>query len=104
MIRKNVYRFNTIEDALINTTNLLVIISELTVNSIPPINVVPHWTKHSKMIERNKESVETYNKSASNYQDKFMKMDLYNDTFDTFWELIERENSEILEIASVQET
>ncbi|WP_405605869.1 class I SAM-dependent methyltransferase [Polaribacter sp. Asnod1-A03] len=52
------------------------------------------------MIERNKESVETYNKSASNYQDKFMKMDLYNDTFDTFCELIEHENSEILEIAS----
>ena len=52
------------------------------------------------MIERNKESVETYNKSASSYQDKFMNMDLYNDTFDTFCELIERENSEILEIAS----
>ncbi|MDN3620179.1 methyltransferase domain-containing protein [Polaribacter undariae] len=52
------------------------------------------------MIERNKESVETYNKSASNYQDKFMKMDLYNDTFDTFCELIEDENSKILEIAS----
>ncbi|AUC24099.1 SAM-dependent methyltransferase [Polaribacter sejongensis] len=51
-------------------------------------------------MERNKESVETYNKSASNYQDKFMKMDLYNDTFDTFCELIEDENSKILEIAS----
>jgi len=38
MIRKNVYRFNTIEDALINTANLLVTISKLTVNSIPQIN------------------------------------------------------------------
>ena len=52
------------------------------------------------MLERNQESVETYNKSAENYSEKFMNMDLYNDTYDKFCELIKTENANILEIAS----
>ncbi|GAA4302275.1 class I SAM-dependent methyltransferase [Aestuariibaculum suncheonense] len=51
------------------------------------------------MIERNRESVETYNKSADNYQAKFMSMDLYNDTYDKFCELIQPLKANILEIA-----
>lgn len=46
------------------------------------------------------ETIDTYNKAAERYQDKFMKMDLYNDTFDKFCNLIQKENAEIFEIAT----
>jgi len=46
------------------------------------------------------ETIETYNNAAERYQDKFMEMDLYNDTFDKFCNLIEKENAEIFEIAT----
>ena len=46
------------------------------------------------------ETIETYNNSAERYQEKFMKMDLYNDTFDQFCNLIQKENAEIFEIAT----
>jgi len=46
------------------------------------------------------ETIETYNNAAERYQDKFMEMDLYNDTFDKFCNLIQKENVEILEIAT----
>ncbi len=49
---------------------------------------------------RRKETIETYNKAANRYQDKFMEMDLYNDTFDTFCRLIEKKNAAIFEIAT----
>lgn len=49
---------------------------------------------------RIKETIETYNLSAGKYQDKFMAMDLYNDTYNTFCNLIEKENASILEIAT----
>lgn len=41
---------------------------------------------------------ETWNKVASVYQDKFMDMDLYNDTYDRFCLLIEKQNPVIFEI------
>jgi trans-aconitate methyltransferase len=41
---------------------------------------------------------ETWNKVASIYQDKFMDMDLYNDTYDRFCQLIEKQNPSIFEI------
>ena len=41
---------------------------------------------------------ETWNKVASLYQDKFMDMDLYNDTYDRFCQLIEKQNPSIFEI------
>ena len=45
-----------------------------------------------------KETIDTYDKSAERYQDKFMDMDLYNDTFDKFCSLIQKESAEVLEI------
>jgi predicted TPR repeat methyltransferase len=46
------------------------------------------------------ETIETYNNAAERYQDKFMELDLYNDTFDKFCILIQKENAEIFEIAT----
>lgn len=47
-----------------------------------------------------KKTIETYNNAAVRYQDKFMDMDLYHDTFDMFCNLIERKNATIFEIAT----
>jgi RimJ/RimL family protein N-acetyltransferase/ubiquinone/menaquinone biosynthesis C-methylase UbiE len=41
---------------------------------------------------------ETWNKLASVYQEKFMDIDLYNDTYDNFCSLVDKPNSKILEI------
>ena len=49
---------------------------------------------------RLKETIDTYNKAAILYQDKFMEMDLYNDTFDKFCSMIEKNNADIFEIAT----
>lgn len=46
------------------------------------------------------ETIKTYNVSAKNYQDKFMTMDLYNDTYDAFCKLIKKNHANILEIAT----
>ncbi len=45
-----------------------------------------------------KTTFETWNKIASIYQDKFMDLDLYNDTYDAFCKLIENRGAKILEI------
>lgn len=50
--------------------------------------------------DRIKETIETYNVSAKAYQDKFMDMNLYNDTYDTFCDLITKSNAKIFEIAT----
>lgn len=50
--------------------------------------------------DRIKETIETYNISAEKYQDKFMEMDLYNDTYDRFCHFIDKSNAEIFEIAT----
>lgn len=42
---------------------------------------------------------ETWDKVASAYQDKFMHLDLYNDTYDKFCELIQIPKVKILELA-----
>ena len=44
-------------------------------------------------------TIETYNKSAKNFQDKFMNMDLYNDTYDRFCDMIHKRDADIFEIA-----
>lgn len=49
--------------------------------------------------DRNKITIETYNNAAENYQERFMEMGLYHDTFDTFCALVENENAKIFEIA-----
>ncbi|MCK0158520.1 class I SAM-dependent methyltransferase [Cellulophaga sp. F20128] len=45
-----------------------------------------------------KETFETWNKIAKVYQDKFMDLDLYNDTYDHFSTLIGKPNASVLEI------
>jgi trans-aconitate methyltransferase len=41
---------------------------------------------------------QTWDKVASLYQDKFMDVDLYNDTYDRFCELVEKPNPAVFEI------
>ena len=50
------------------------------------------------MDNRYKETFETWNKVASLYQDKFMDLDLYNDTYDFICNALIKPNSKILEI------
>lgn len=45
-----------------------------------------------------KETFDTWNKVAKLYQDKFMNLDLYDNTYDAFCEQVNMENSTILEI------
>ncbi|MCW3110863.1 MAG: methyltransferase family protein [Segetibacter sp.] len=49
-------------------------------------------------MDRYKITIDAYDKLALAYQDKFMDMDLYNDTYDTFCEMIEKHGSTIFEI------
>ena len=58
----------------------------------------PILKKPPMLIDRSKESVETYNISAKEYLSKVNKMDLYNDTYDRFCQVIMKKNPEILEI------
>jgi ubiquinone/menaquinone biosynthesis C-methylase UbiE len=50
-------------------------------------------------MDKNQIAVATFNKLAKLYQDKFMDVNLYGDTFDFFCDTIAKENAEILEIA-----
>ena len=45
-----------------------------------------------------KETFETWNKIASLYEDKFMHLDLYNESYDAVCTNIEKENAAVLEI------
>lgn len=49
-------------------------------------------------MDRYKETFETWNKLASLYQDKFMDLDLYNDTYDFICNSMTREHAKLLEI------
>ncbi|SEQ08012.1 class I SAM-dependent methyltransferase [Flavobacterium urocaniciphilum] len=49
-------------------------------------------------MDKHKETLETWNKVASLYQEKFMKMDIYNDTYDFICNSIEKPNAKLLEI------
>lgn len=49
-------------------------------------------------MDRYKETFDTWNNIASIYQDKFMELDLYNDTYDYFCSSIDKPKSKILEI------
>ncbi|WP_396188044.1 class I SAM-dependent methyltransferase [Flavobacterium sp.] len=49
-------------------------------------------------MDRYKETFETWNKVASLYQDKFMDLDLYNETYDFVCNSIEKKNAKLLEI------
>jgi 2-polyprenyl-3-methyl-5-hydroxy-6-metoxy-1,4-benzoquinol methylase len=49
-------------------------------------------------MDKYQESFYTWNKIAEIYEDKFMDLDLYNDTYDVFLNLIPKTNSSVLEI------
>ena len=49
-------------------------------------------------MDRYKETFETWNKIAALYQDKFMDLDLYNDTYDYICSSLDKANPKILEI------
>ncbi len=49
-------------------------------------------------MDRYKETFETWNKIASLYQDKFMELDLYNDSYDFICNSIDKPNAKLLEI------
>lgn len=49
-------------------------------------------------MDKYRETFETWNKVASLYQDKFMYLDLYNDTYDFIGRSITKTNAKILEI------
>ncbi|MND58364.1 Trans-aconitate 2-methyltransferase [compost metagenome] len=44
------------------------------------------------------QTFQTWNKVASLYQENFMDLDLYNDTYDRFCKLIEKEGAKVFEI------
>lgn len=44
-------------------------------------------------------TIHTFNKQAVRYQEKYMHLDLYNDTYDTFCTLVEKPGASILELA-----
>ena len=48
--------------------------------------------------DKYKVTFETWNKVASLYQEKFMDLDMYNDSYDVFCGLITRRSAKILEI------
>ncbi len=50
-------------------------------------------------MDQNKIAVDVFNKLANTYQDKYMNVDLYKDSFDFFCQNIKTENTAILEIA-----
>jgi trans-aconitate methyltransferase len=49
-------------------------------------------------MDKYKETFETWNKVASLYQDKFMDLNLYNDTYDFICNLITKDKAKLLEI------
>jgi 2-polyprenyl-3-methyl-5-hydroxy-6-metoxy-1,4-benzoquinol methylase len=49
-------------------------------------------------MDKYQETFETWNKLASLYQEKFMKLDLYNETYDHICNSIDKPNAKLLEI------
>lgn len=49
-------------------------------------------------MDKYKETFDTWNNIASIYQDKFMEMDQYNDTYDFICSTIDKPNAKLLEI------
>lgn len=49
-------------------------------------------------MDKYEETFETWNKIATLYQDKFMKLDLYNDTYDYICSSISKQGAKVLEI------
>lgn len=49
-------------------------------------------------MDKNKETFNTWNNIASLYQNKFMELDLYNDTYDFICKTIDKHKAKLLEI------
>lgn len=49
-------------------------------------------------MDNYKETFETWDKVARLYQDKFMHLDLYNESYDCFYDSIKKANAQLLEI------
>jgi cyclopropane fatty-acyl-phospholipid synthase-like methyltransferase len=49
-------------------------------------------------MDRYKETFETWNKVASHYQEKFMNLDLYNETYDIICNTLVKDKSRLLEV------
>ena len=47
-------------------------------------------------MDKNKIAVNVFDKLATLYQEKFMDVNLYGDTFDFFCDIIEKQNAELL--------
>jgi ubiquinone/menaquinone biosynthesis C-methylase UbiE len=52
-----------------------------------------------KTQDKNIESVEAFNRLAKLYKENFMEVNLYNDSYDTFCDLVKKPNPKIFEIA-----
>jgi len=50
-------------------------------------------------LDKNTISVDTFNRLADQYQQKYMDFDFYTDTYDDFCKLVEDDNAAILDIA-----
>ena len=49
-------------------------------------------------MDHYKDTFQTWDKLASSYEDRFMDLDLYNDTYDHFCRLVEKQGAAIFEI------
>ncbi len=49
-------------------------------------------------MDKYQETFNTWNKVAKIYEDKFMALDLYNDTYDIFLKLVSKEDASVLEV------
>jgi len=49
-------------------------------------------------MDKYQETFQTWNKLAKNYQDKFMDLDLYDDSYTAFLDLVTKKNASVLEI------
>ena len=52
----------------------------------------------NKQIDNHIKTLQTWDKLADQYQEKFMDMDLYNDGYDTFCDLVEKQHPDVFEI------
>jgi ubiquinone/menaquinone biosynthesis C-methylase UbiE len=50
-------------------------------------------------MDKNKQAIDIFNKLAKVYQDKFMDVSLYHDSFDVFCSHIKKEKASVLELA-----
>lgn len=50
-------------------------------------------------MDKNKDAVALFDKNAEVYQDKYMDLDLYNDTYDAFCNALQKPGAKVLDVA-----